>query len=246
MTAIVLIIVVAIIFYRRKTKTKTAKPNTDVTVSTVEIEKYLDDNNEYFFDDRYSKLIEKRPDYASYTSGSYDSCYNDSFVTEEGYKLRELLLLVWWGRIKKGRDLDAKIPRYFYERYLINPNNVTKKFFADDLIYVDDEGIVRFTEKGKELQEKYKALWEIHSIKEYPKNLDDDFQDWDYNKFMIKRHKENIEYSKASYKYHKDLLEFFRNFYPKTEDQITYYQDQCTFYLNEIDKLNARIEALQS
>lgn len=241
MTALVLIIAVAIIFYRRKTKT--AKPNTDVTVSSVK--KFPISDSEYFLDERYQKLLEDRPYYFSYVSGSYDNCYNDSFITEEGYKLRELLLLVWWGKIKKGRDLNAKIPKYFYERYLINPNNVTKKFFSDDLIYVDDEGIVRFTEKGKELQEKYKALWEIHSVKEYFGNLDDDFPNWNYNKFMIKKHTQHIKYSKASYRYHKNLLEFFRNFYPQIEDQIVYYQDQCTFEIDEINKLNARIEALQ-
>ena len=243
--AVLILIVAIIIYYRHKRKTKASMPSAEIAFSPVEIEKYLDDDSEYFLDDRYSRLIEKIPNYSSYVSGSYDSCYNDSFITDEGYKLRELLLLIWWGKLKKGRNLDTRIPRYFYERYLINPNNVTKKFFIDNLIYVDDESIVRLTEEGKRIQEKYKALWEIHSIKEYPKNLDDEFQDWDYNKFMIKRHKENIEYSKASYKYNKELLEFFRNFYPKVENQIDYYQDQCAFYLNQIDKLEAQIDALQ-
>ena len=46
--------------------------------------------------------------------------YNDKFITQEGYPLRELLLLVWWGRTKSERKSTISIPQYFFYDYNLN------------------------------------------------------------------------------------------------------------------------------
>ena len=193
----------------------------------------------------YLELLTRRPNYFDYVDGSYEYAYTDSYKTNEGYKLRELLLLVWWGKIKKGRTSNAKVPRYFYDRYHINPNNVTKQFFIDNLIYVDSGNIVRFTDRGKTLFQKYQDLWEIHSLKEYYGNLDRDFPFWDLDSFLIKKHTQNIIYLKEMAQFHKVLADYFIKNYPKDEDNINYNQDQVIYYLEKINTLNNVIDALK-
>lgn len=195
-------------------------------------------------DDKYIEILMKRPEYSLFVDGDYSYSYTDQYKTDEGYKLRELLLLVWWGKVKKGRNINAKIPRYFYERYHINPNNVTKQFFADKFIFSDTDNIVKFTDKGLAVKDKYINLWEIHSVKRYYANLDNDFPNWNINKFLIKKHYQNIAYLKAQARWNRELLDFLRENYPKDDEQINYQQDQVIWCLNQINQLEAEIDAL--
>ena len=137
------------------------------------------------------------------------------------------------------------MPRYFYDRYHINPNNVTKQFFIDNLIYVDSDNIVRFTDRGKTIFQKYKDLWEIHSLKEYYGNLDRDFPFWDLDSFLIKKHTQNIIYLKEMARFHKDLADYFIKNYPKDKDNIDYNQDQVIYYLEKSNTLYNVIDALK-
>ena len=126
-----------IIFYLIKKRNKNkqsyptsllpSKKNSEVESSyTVSV-----DNDSPIFDSRYQNIMLHRPQWSDFIEGDYYDAFDDSYHTPEGYKLRELLLLVWWGKTQKGRILDVRIPRYYYDRYHLNPNEVTKRFFAD-------------------------------------------------------------------------------------------------------------------
>lgn len=72
-------------------------------------EKFKKDYNKYY------SLIGKGPAYYKYSEREYDMpSYDDAYVTKEKYKLRELLLLVWWGKPKNGRNKNVAIPKYFF------------------------------------------------------------------------------------------------------------------------------------
>lgn len=237
----------ALLSYLDKKKKKYFSKTNSIDTIDIKVNpemKYNLEEDKYFDDDAYFKLLYNRPDYRLYVDGDYYYAYNDSYQTEEGYKLRELLLFVWWVKIKKGRNLDTNIPRYFYDRYHINPNTTTNKFLEDNFIEIDENNIVRLTDKGKEIQSKYKDLWAIHSLKNYYANLDDEFPSWNLNKFLIKKHTQSINYHKANAQYHKELLDYFRQSNPQDVDQINYFQDQVTHDLNLITQLKAEIEAL--
>ena len=103
---------------------------------------------------------------------------------------------------------------------------MTKRFFADGLLeYNEETNLVKPTPFGKEVQQKYSKLWEIHSLKEYYANLDKEFANWDLNNFLLSRHKQKLEYYKASVKFYDEVVSFLRKNYPKEEHDILYYQD---------------------
>lgn len=221
-----------IIFYLIKKRNKNkqsystsllpSKKNSEVeSSSSVSV-----DNDSPIFDSRYQNIMLHRPQWSDFIEGDYYDAFDDSYHTPEGYKLRELLLLVWWGKTQKGRILDVRIPRYYYDRYHLNPNEVTKRFFADGLLeYNEETNLVKPTPFGKEVQQKYSKLWEIHSLKEYYANLDKEFANWNLNNFLLSRHKQKLEYYKASVKFYDEVASFLRKNYPKEEHDILYYQD---------------------
>lgn len=51
----------------------------------------------------------------------------DKYDTNTEFSLRELLLLIWWGKFKKGRLTTAKIPKYFIFTYNLNVQKVIDK-----------------------------------------------------------------------------------------------------------------------
>ncbi|MDY5636629.1 MAG: hypothetical protein SPF57_09955 [Streptococcus orisratti] len=227
-----------VLLYFHNRNTQQNLPSVTITYQGAEKFTSTDDN-----DGLYCKLITNRPDYSLYVTGDYYDCYNDSFQTPEGYKLRELLLLVWWGKTKKGREIDANIPKYFYDRYKINPNKVTKMFFSDSLIELVD-GRVKLTDRGRELYQQYQSLWDIHSQKGFYGNLDNDFPTWDTKTFLIVKNTQKVNYLKAMARYHRDLLEYYRKYEPKNTEEANYHQDQCTYYLDQVNLVNTAIDAL--
>ncbi|MEQ9809233.1 hypothetical protein [Streptococcus jiangjianxini] len=203
-------------------------------------------NDTPILDDRYQNILLRRPQLSNFVEGDYNDAFDDSYHTPEGYKLRELLLLVWWGKSQKGKALDVRIPKYYYDRYKLNPNEVTKRFFADGLLEYDEtKDLVRSTTAGKELQQKYSKLWEIHSLKEYHANLDKEFTNWDIDKFLLTRHKQKIEYLKASSQFYDDMANFLRKNYPKEEQDILYYQDAKRTDQSNISKLKELLDNLE-
>lgn len=236
-----ILLLIALFYIRNHSKSKCEFIDRKIP-SSPNIDFFVQDD---LHNQEYLELLSRRPNYFDYVDGSYEYAYTDSYKTNEGYKLREMLLLVWWGKIKKGRASNAKVPRYFYDRYHINPNNVTKQFFIDNLIYVDSDNIVRFTDRGKTIFQKYQDLWEIHSLKEYYGNLDRDFPLWDLDSFLIKKHTQNIIYLNEMARFHKDLADYFIKNYPKDKDNIDYNQDQVIYYLEKSNTLYNVIDALK-
>ena len=59
---------------------------------------------------------------------------------------------------------------------------------------LDDGERTKPSEEGKQIAGKYHALWEIHSVKNFPVNLDVDFPRWDKQKFEL-----NILISELAY-----------------------------------------------
>ena len=79
--------------------------------------------------DKYRKVQEAQPDYDKQFGRSFDyPRYTDKYDTNTEFSLRELLLLIWWGKFKKGRLTTAKIPKYFIFTYNLNVQKVTQKF----------------------------------------------------------------------------------------------------------------------
>ncbi|WP_203268945.1 hypothetical protein [Streptococcus uberis] len=177
--------------------------------------------------------------------------YNDKYVTDEGYKLRELLVLVWWGNKKKGNLDNIKIPKYFFQQYSLNFTKVTNKFIKDGLLITVEDNL-KLTDKGKMIYNKYKTLWEIHSfnIRSQYTLLDRDFPYWDNNEFTIACLKREIEYFTKYLEHHIKLLAFCKNNqYPEDEvereEYITNYERQIKSEKAIIQDYRNKIEALQ-
>ncbi|EHI70447.1 hypothetical protein ACVRY7_11010 [Streptococcus ictaluri] len=126
--------------------------------------------------------------------------YDDSYRTDEGFKLRELLLLVWWGKTKNGRKSTVAIPKYFFTNYSINAEKLTFQFKKRGWL-IDQSEKTSLTEQGREIYEKYITLWDIHSAKRYPLCLDIDFPNWNKTKFDILVYKSEIKYHKENVRY---------------------------------------------
>lgn len=116
---------------------------------------------------------ENAPDDWSYRMPTpEDKRYTDEFKTDEGLKLREILLFVWWVRTKKPKDYNIDGPIYFSYNYDVDFRKVSQKLF--DLGYMvrtEDDKVVK-TESGKILFDKYQSLWSIHTTH---LNLDEAF-----------------------------------------------------------------------
>lgn len=200
----------------------------------------------------YFDLITSQPFLASFQDRPYDfPKYNDSFETNDKYKLRELLLLVWWGRTKSGRKLTASIPKYFFTSYNLNAELLTRAFIQDSLLDSKDDKVI-LTAKGKALFDKYQSLWEIHSFsKHYPTNLDFDFPIWDKDKFELRLYQVNYAYYSEYINFCKRMIDYFIRFnpsqdIPKVQDQINYFNSELTFSLTKCHDLKEKITVLEN
>lgn len=150
------------------------------------------------YSNEYLNLMGKRPRFAQYIGRPMDfPKYTDDYETNEKYSLRELLLLIWWGNTKHGRKTDTSIPKYFFRDYNLNAEKLTRRFYKEELLE-NVNGKVKLTDEGKRLYEKFKELWEIHSIKNYPSCLDIDFEHWDKNRFYQNYYAANRDFYKDS------------------------------------------------
>lgn len=201
-------------------------------------------------ENRYYKFFEKMPYIGDFYGRPFDmAAYNDSYATEEGYKLRELLLLVWWGKPKKGRKSSVAIPKYYFNTYNLNATQLTKSFFDKNFLTDDGERIT-LTEQGMVLFEKYKSLWEIHSFKGIPTNLDVDFPDWDLNEFTLKFYRLKLKFLKSEIKHYTSFIEFLNNSsYPLSAEErlrdIEMYQNFKNHDITESLDLTEKIEVLE-
>lgn len=74
------------------------------------------------------------PDLNKYRVNPSGKRYDDTYITGVGYKLREILLLVWWGRTKNPRKPTSKPPRYFFYDYHLNTKKLQICLFEMDCL----------------------------------------------------------------------------------------------------------------
>ncbi|QYU58771.1 hypothetical protein K1728_05065 [Weissella confusa] len=143
---------------------------------------------------------------------THEKRYTDEVKLSEGYKLREMLFLIWWGKIKKGRSIDTRIPQYFSYEYDIDSKITTAKFFNDNLLVTDTENVVRYSPKGMELAKKYQDLWEIHRIQSFSEitNLDKHWPKWDKEKFQLQDKVNFLNDDQLRFnKFHQELTDYW-------------------------------------
>lgn len=212
-------------------------------------------NGTDFFDkeyDAYSKWLENSPKYDDFFPKEDETVvnhYSDEFRTNEGYKLRELLLLVWWGKVKKGRQLNVSKPKYFIYNYNINVDKITNKFISDNLLIVNDDKLVKLTEAGQEIYNKYYNLWNMH---QNGANLDKEFDGWNEIDYIVKQNnckieslKKQILFFEAGIHHNKSFplpeTSRFYNDYTETINNDTQYVDEMK---KEIVRLNEQNKSL--
>ncbi|HEL2343274.1 TPA: hypothetical protein U0J94_001538 [Streptococcus suis] len=188
-------------------------------------------------------VIEDYPNVSKFRVNPSGERYDDSYYTGTPYKLRELLLLIWWGKTKNPRKPDSKPPRYFYYDYHLETKKVTEMFIKDSVLTKDDKERIILTEYGKELYDEFEILWEMHSYKgflgELP-NLDKEFADWDYNTYKANNHLLEIAHLKEIINFNSKM----QKQYPASSKQYKAYQqdierdmEQIDFLFREHDKL---------
>lgn len=167
--------------------------------------------------DTFYNFYYDRPSFEDYVGRKYNlPAYSDKYKTEEGFKLRELLLLIWWGKLKNGRKYDVIPPKYFYYNYNLDYDEVTDKFIKKGYLEIKDNKML-LTDSGKQLANKYKSLWEIHSFKGLPTNLDLDFTGWNTDEFSLLLYKSNLYYYKDFNDYYAKMNSFLKqSSYPET------------------------------
>ncbi|HEM9634217.1 TPA: hypothetical protein U3L57_000120 [Streptococcus agalactiae] len=197
----------------------------------------------------YYALLLGSPRYDQYNNMTNNKYYNDSVETTENFKLRELLLLIWWGKKKNGRRLDSSIPTYFEENYNLDVYSLTEKFI-DKAWLMEADGIVSMTDKGHAIYKKYYKLWEIHSFKGAITNLDFEFPNWNLNcstKLYLQR---QINYLNDENKYYKQMIQFLsRSKYPEDgsvrRKDIKQYFEWIDRNLVKINDIKIKIEMLE-
>ncbi|WP_369350439.1 hypothetical protein AB6M97_06345 [Streptococcus hillyeri] len=201
-------------------------------------------NSDYdYYTERYYKLLEQRPNIFEIWGRDYNfPKYNDSYKTAEKYKLRELLLLVWWGKTKNGRKSSITIPKYFFLNYNLNAEKLTRQFKEEGwLVDKDDKTVL--TVQGEKIYKKYIGLWEIHSYKRIPLCLDIDFPNWDKEKFDILVYKNDIKYHKENIKYCDKMIKYLNSLNAPSSAKSIY--DDINYYLNDKNSSVASVNDLQ-
>lgn len=157
---ILIVIIVFLFFYILGSKSASSNNETNSISHSENDDKY----SEYF------KIMDLRPKFRDYYGRDMDyPKYNDKYNTGTEFKLRQLLLLVWFSRTKKGRLVTTSIPQYFYYDYNINGNKLLQHFIARGWIIEDDERYILSDEEKKLLNSmqlcgNYTEIINFHSV----------------------------------------------------------------------------------
>ncbi|HEQ2099771.1 TPA: hypothetical protein VER74_000899 [Streptococcus pyogenes] len=179
------------------------------------------------------------PDLNKYRVNPSGKRYDDTYITGVGYKLREILLLVWWGRTKNPRKPTSKPPRYFFYDYHLNTKKTTDMFIRDGLLKKNKEGCITLTLSGKVLYDEYKILWEIHSYKGYIgelPNMDRVFHGWNYNSYKANNNLLEIRHLEDIVKYNTIMRDQYKkgsNEYNAFQQDIEQDKNQIALLFNE-------------
>lgn len=215
-----------------KTNSDNLTDNKDHVDIPVTVTMHYDDGNDYQSDqtttyddsqwekqnkeeaemlDKYEKVQATRPDYNEQFGRPFDyPKYTDKYNTNTDFTLRELLLLVWWGKIKKGRLVSARIPRYFIYDYNLNVRKVTQKFIDKGWL-VEKSDRYSLSEEARQVVDFYSDLWEMHQSSSFPICLDEDFPNWNHGKLLINFYNNEIEFQKKMIDFYKRLKTFYKN-----------------------------------
>ncbi|NQK21480.1 hypothetical protein HO515_09780 [Streptococcus suis] len=210
-----------------------------------------DDEDDYFYDEIYFRLISERPRITNYYGRAFDlPAYSDTFETLDNHTLREWLLLVWWGNTKNGRKKDVTIPKYFFQKYNLDAERLTAIFKNEGLLEdVDDKTLL--SENGRMFFNKYKSLWEIHSFKNYPTNLDLDFPTWNLQLMEIRYYEMEIKYLSDSIAHAKKLIDRLnslgnKKMHKRIKQDLDYYTNEVNSNSIRLNDLKAKLEILKN
>lgn len=222
-----------------------------VTMVSQLVSNKKDENYEKTEDiyDKYYKIRKSEPKIEHFFGRKYDApAYNDKYDTGTEFNLRELLLLVWYSRVKKGRMITTRIPQYFFNQYNINGNKLTQRFIDKGWL-TDKDARYHLSIEGKQIADFYSDLWELHKISEFPVCLDEDFPRWHNGQLLKKFYKQEVKYLHAQINFYNKLIWFYKT-YPKffeskndQQSSLEYTQQSIDNIENEIVRFNEKIKA---
>lgn len=231
-TIILIVIIFILFFYILGSNSTSSTNNRNNNIN------YSENNNDAY--SKYFEVTNLRPKFKDYYGRDMDyPKYNDKYDTGTEFKLRQLLLLVWFSRTKKGRLVTASIPQYFYYDYNINGYKLLQHFIARGWIIQDDERYI-LSDEGKKVAEQYAALWELHRNNQFPFCLDKDYPNWNNGSLLKEYYTKEIQYFKAYIEYDKKLINFYKetpSFFTSKEEQ----QHEIQAERADIERLNHQI-----
>lgn len=178
------------------------------------------------------------PSISKYRVNPSGKRYDDTYITGVNYKLRELLLLIWWGRTKNPRKSTVTPPRYFFYEYHLNTKETTQMFIRDGVLSRDDQGRIILTDLGRQLYNEFAKLWEIHSYQgtmgELP-NLDQVFHNWNYNEYKANNDLLQVAFLSEIINYNSKM----QSYHPVGSDDYNAYQYDIDQDKEEIENLLA-------
>lgn len=201
-------------------------------------------------DVEYQKIRQSRPDYETHYGRPFNyPSFTDKYDTKTGFSLRELLLLIWWGKIKKGRLVTARIPKYFIYNYNLNVQKVTQKFVNKGWLIKNDDRY-SLSDKARTVADFYSELWEMHQSSSFPICLDEDFPNWNHGELRIKFYMNEIEFQYKLINYYLKLEAFYKK-HPKFDidgqtqyHHLHYIKQSILEAKTEIENNKERIKAL--
>ena len=112
-------------------------------------------------------------------------------------------------------------------------------------------GSTKLSEEGKEIADKYHALWEIHSVKNFPVNLDVEFPKWDKQKFELNILISELAYYNEHARFCRNIINYFQNIsgynnYSDIIDEVNYYINNLNSDVAKINDLTEKIQILEN
>lgn len=164
--------------------------------------------------------------------------FTDKYDTGTDYTLREILVLIWWLKPARSRELDARTPDYFINDYVESVSKVTQKFIDDNVIYINDDNLIKPTVIGQMIFNRFEDdLWEIHS--KTKAILDNVFDNWNFIAYKIQVNNTEIDRYYRNINYYEDLISW-----EKRNDSYT-FADSLSRSILARDNCQKKIENLK-
>lgn len=189
----------------------------------------------------YDQIQLLQPIYEEAFSRSlYYPSYTDRYDTGTEFSLRELLLLMWWGFYRTGRFKESRIPKYFFDKYNLDPEKLTAKFVGKGWL-VEHKDKYQLSDEAKENFYKYQDLWKMHQFDDdFPICLDEDFSNWHDGKLLRKFSQEKIGFWQKQIMYENKLIAFYKK-YPDFLRNNQYQKSEIRYLTYDVKKITASI-----